>query len=182
MSPMEFRPGTAQDMRGSAAGECSCGCSAARPATGPRARSAAREYPLGAPPGVESLLLDYAANADGRWAPTWDSWQAELATLEVVIEELFSSGIALMSDEESNLEHFVQGIESAASWTLGLKPASPLSTRSPAPVCNAVIAENLAEAEKMIAGLQVDRWFAEGVRTWLLWITGRIPGIVYPLG
>jgi hypothetical protein len=156
---MEFKPVTTQDVR----------------------ELAAREYPLGAPPGVESLLLDYAANADGRWAPTWESLQAELATLMAVIEELLSSGIALATGGGSDLEHFVQGMESAASWTLGLKPAPPLSSRSPAPVCDAVIAENLAEAEQVIAGLPMNRWFAEGVRAWLLWITGECPGIGYPL-
>ncbi len=126
------------------------------------------------------MALDFAANMDGRWAPTWAAFETELDRLTGLIRELAAAGVDRAPEEFSAREQFVQGMQAAARWTLGQVTRPPLWQGPPVPVCNDVIDLVATEATRVTRVMPVIRWYAEGVLAWLRWITGRSVVIVYP--
>jgi hypothetical protein len=179
MGGFEIRPVSAADLEELLSGRCECGCSAPTPAV----EALLARYPVGAPAGVVGMEFDFAANADGRWAPSWAAFEVELDRLDAAQRAVLARGKRPLS-ALSDGEQFVFGVWAASQWTLGQADKPPLVSQ-PAPVSNDVIAVVVAAAERVIragspARGPVAQGFAVGVRAWMLWIIGRAPAIVYP--
>jgi hypothetical protein len=141
----------------------------------------ADRLPVGAPASAGAGSgMDFAANVDGRWAPSWSAFEIELRRLTALMGRVEAAGANRAPEELTDLEQFVQGVKMAAAWTLGTSSVPPLSGNVPAPVSNAAIARVVANAERVMVRQPVIRRYAEGVGAWLLWITGQAPEIAYP--
>ncbi len=138
--------------------------------------------PLGTPPEAVRSGLDFAANRDGRWAPTWEAFQRELARMTDLLDDLVHAGIDRAPEHFTDREQFVQGVKMTAAWTLGTEAFPPLSGRTATAVSDAAVGQVLAQAERVIVVQPQIRWYAEGVRAWLRWITGEVPVGRVPAG
>jgi hypothetical protein len=171
---IEIRPMTAGDLEALEAGRCTCGCQDDPQGLAP----VLREYPLGSPPDVAELEWDYAANMDGRWAPTWDAFEEQIGRLLKADLELMAAG-ERPPEQLSARELFAIGAWQAMEWTLGQRPKPPMWQGPPMPVCYDIIGLVAEGAERAAQGSVLPA-YAAGVLAWLRWITGQAPEIVYP--
>jgi hypothetical protein len=172
MGGFEIRPVSAAEFAELMSGRCTCGCSDG-------ADAVLAGYPVGAPLDVVGMEFDFAANVDGRWAPSWAAFDVELDRLDAARQAVIARGERPLSALSAG-EQFVFGAWAASRWTFGQSEKPPLVSQPGAPVSNDVIALVIGAAERVIAGPGMAQGFATGVRDWLLWITGQAAAIVYP--
>lgn len=173
---MEVRPVTAAEFEALAAGRCTCGCEDVPDDERP---VAVREYPVGAPAWVAAVDLDFAANIDGQWAPTWAQFDTQVRCQRAAEQEVLAA--AGVSPEQMPARVvFSAGVGMAMDWTLGQRDDAPFIRYSPMPVANETVRMVIAAGEKVIASDAETDWFALGALAWLRWITGQATEIVYP--
>jgi hypothetical protein len=125
------------------------------------------------------MEFDFAANVDGRWAPSWAAFDVELDRLDAARQAVIDVGERPVEALSAG-EQFVFGVWAASQWTFGQSDKPPIGSAPGALVCNDVIALVIGAAGRVIAGPGMAQGFAAGVRAWLLWITGQAAAIVYP--
>jgi hypothetical protein len=175
---IEIRPVTAAEVQELASGRCTCGCEVDGPPHG--LTPDGRRLPVGAPSDAGEGVFDFAANIDGPWAPSWPAFMREmdrLATAERAVRQAGDPG-----DADMPARHvFTMGLVTAMRWTLAVTTKPPFWSGPPVLVSNAIVESVRSGAAHLAAGSRGEvRWYAEGVRDWLRWITGGIPQIVYP--
>jgi hypothetical protein len=174
----EIRPVTAADVQALAEGRCTCGSEDEGPVEG--FTPDGRRLPVGAPSNAGEGVFDFAANTDGPWPLPWSAFVRELDRLAAADKERQKRGDVPPSQVPVR-DIFVMGAWSAMRWTLGASAKPPFWQGPPVLVSNAVIERVLGSAGHLAThGLGDLRWYAEGVRAWLRWITGGIPAIAYP--
>jgi hypothetical protein len=172
----EIRPVTGAEVEALAAGRCTCGCQDI-PDEG--LAPVARELPVGAPAWVAGLDLDFAANVDGRWAPSWAAFETQLRRQHAAEQELLRFA-GVPPDQAPARVLFTVGVAVAKDWTLGQRDGAPFIRYSPMPVANETVRMVIAAGEEVVASSAEPSWFAEGALAWLRWITGQAPEVVYP--
>lgn len=178
MGGFEIRPVTAADVQALAGGRCTCGSEDEGPVEG--LTPDGRRLPVGAPSNAGEWVFDFAANTDGPWPLPWSAFVRELDKLAAADKQRHKRGDVPPSQVPVQ-DIFVMGAWSAMRWTLGASAKPPFWQGPPVLVSNAVIERVLGSAGHLAThGLGDLRWYAEGVRAWLRWITGGIPAIVYP--
>jgi hypothetical protein len=124
MGGFEIRPVTAADLEELLSGRCACGCSAPSPA--------AEALLAGYPADVVGMEFDFAANVDGRWAPSWAAFGVELDRLDEARQAVVGAGERPLS-ALSDGEQFVFGVWAASQWTLGQSQKPPCRSFSSVP-------------------------------------------------
>jgi hypothetical protein len=177
MGGIEIRPVTAAEVEALAAGRCTCGC---QDIPDGELAPVVREFPVGAPAWVAGLPLDFAANIDGRWAPTWTQFETQLRRQHAAEKELLEYADIPPEQAPARVD-FTVGVAVAKDWTLGQRDEAPFIRYSPMPVANETVRMVIGAGEEVIAasGAQTP-WFAVGALAWLRWITGQAPEVVYP--
>jgi hypothetical protein len=128
---------------------------------------------------VAALPLDFAANMDGRWAPTWAAFETQLRRQTAAEKELVRYK-DVPPEQVPPRVVFTCGVAVAKDWTLGQRTEAPFIRYSPMPVANETVRMVIAAGEEVIAGRAETSWFAVGALAWLRWITGQAPEVVYP--
>jgi len=120
----------------------------------------------------------FAVNVDGPWPRREDELAAERVRLEERMGVGRTAGGNRPSKAFTPAERFVAGARDASRWTFGCSPMAPFSDQARS-VSFAAVAEVVAVAERLLTGPPAVRHYADGVRAWLLWITGGVAVMEY---
>jgi hypothetical protein len=161
MSPMEFRPVTAEDLDGTG--------------RGPRELAQVSAPAAASDPGS----WDFALNPDRPWAPAPYLIGLEGVRVIARLRELRARPWSVRSGDRTRTELFAMGAFSAMCWSLGDTPNRPMDD-VPAPVCDAEVAGQLRHS-RQVWEAGGDGWaVAGGVWVWLSWLTGELEAVSFP--
>jgi hypothetical protein len=123
--------------------------------------------------------VDFFANVDGPWPNRCrDEFAVELDRLAGHLLVLMAAGKDRPAEDFSASEQFVIGVKDAAAWTLGVSSKAPFRGGVTV-VSDRALGERVADAVLLIRLDTQVRYYAEGVRAWLLWLAGDGDGVRY---